>query len=200
MGPFTEASGHVKFLILAIDYFTKWVETASMKKFIWEFIICRFGLPQTIVSDNGTQFMDDGLQAWLKELQINQVFTSVVHPQANGQNPKENKQLRNTIHRDIKHKGHDSAEIGIPSARSLSIVDNDEELCLNLNLLKERRELAIIRESNYKCLLQKCYDSKFKICKFQAGDFVFCNNEASSQEPSGKLAPTWDYLIESKKF
>ncbi|XP_076932868.1 uncharacterized protein LOC143598561 [Bidens hawaiensis] len=49
MGPFPEAPGRVKFLIVAIDYFTKWVEakpvasitTSSVKKFIWEFIICR---------------------------------------------------------------------------------------------------------------------------------------------------------------
>ncbi|XP_076886533.1 uncharacterized protein LOC143536430 [Bidens hawaiensis] len=52
MGPFPEAPGRVKFLILAIDYFTKWVEAkpfasitvASIKKFLFEFIICRFGI------------------------------------------------------------------------------------------------------------------------------------------------------------
>ncbi|XP_076917499.1 uncharacterized protein LOC143577595 [Bidens hawaiensis] len=53
MGPFLEAPGRVKFLNVAIDYFTKWVEAkpvtsitaSSVKKFLWEFIICRFGLP-----------------------------------------------------------------------------------------------------------------------------------------------------------
>ncbi|XP_076895314.1 uncharacterized protein LOC143547895 [Bidens hawaiensis] len=92
MGPFIEAPGRVKFLLIAIDYFTKWVEAkplahitaANVKKFLWEYIICRFGLPQTIVSDNGTQFADKTLQEWLSELHINQVFTSVAHPQANG--------------------------------------------------------------------------------------------------------------------
>ncbi|XP_076919389.1 uncharacterized protein LOC143580173 [Bidens hawaiensis] len=55
MGPFPEAPGHVKILVVAIDYFTKWVEAkpletitaANIKKFIWKFIICHFGLPQT---------------------------------------------------------------------------------------------------------------------------------------------------------
>ncbi|XP_076925147.1 uncharacterized protein LOC143587865 [Bidens hawaiensis] len=63
MGPFPEAPGRVKFLIVAIDYFTKWVEAkpvasitaSSVKKFIWEFIICRFGLPLELVSDNGSK-------------------------------------------------------------------------------------------------------------------------------------------------
>ncbi|XP_076892064.1 uncharacterized protein LOC143543681 [Bidens hawaiensis] len=61
-GSFPEAPGRVKFLIVAIDYFTKWIEAqpvatinaASIKKLIWEFIICRFRLPMNLVSDNGT--------------------------------------------------------------------------------------------------------------------------------------------------
>ncbi|XP_076914243.1 uncharacterized protein LOC143573183 [Bidens hawaiensis] len=88
-----KAPGRVKFLIVAIDYFTKWVEAkpfasikaSSVKKFLWEFIICRFGLPQELGSDNRTRFADNGLQEWLKELQVIQNFTSVAHPQANGQ-------------------------------------------------------------------------------------------------------------------
>ena len=78
VGPFPEAPGRVKFLIVAIYYFTKWVEAKPLasitakivKKFIWEFIICRFGLPMAIVSDNGTQFADAHLQEWLAELQV----------------------------------------------------------------------------------------------------------------------------------
>ena len=56
------APGNIKYLIVAIDYFTKWVEAKplaiidgkNVKKFIWEFIICRFALPMQIVSDNET--------------------------------------------------------------------------------------------------------------------------------------------------
>ncbi|XP_076892122.1 uncharacterized protein LOC143543756 [Bidens hawaiensis] len=84
------------------------------------------------------------------------------------------------------------AEIGIPSARVLMIEDNDQELRMNLNLLEERKELASIREHNYKRHLQKYYNSRIQICEFDAGDFVFRNNEASGQEPLGKLAPTWE--------
>ncbi|XP_076906333.1 uncharacterized protein LOC143562407 [Bidens hawaiensis] len=83
-------------------------------------------------------------------------------------------------------------EIGIPSARILSTNNNEEELRLNLDLLEERRELALIREHKYKRQLQIYYDSRVQVCKFYAGDFVFCNNDALGQEPSGKLAPTWE--------
>ncbi|XP_076928305.1 uncharacterized protein LOC143592232 [Bidens hawaiensis] len=84
------------------------------------------------------------------------------------------------------------AEIGIPSARILMINDNDKELRMNLDLLEERRELALVREHNYKRQLQKYYDSRVQKCTFDAGDFVFRNNEASGQEPAGKLALTWE--------
>ncbi|GJX98810.1 reverse transcriptase domain-containing protein [Tanacetum coccineum] len=66
-GPFPEGAGKVKFLIVAMDYFTKWIEAKAMaiitgsqvKKFVWDNIVCRFGLPREIVSDNGKQFNDN---------------------------------------------------------------------------------------------------------------------------------------------
>ncbi|GJU78939.1 reverse transcriptase domain-containing protein [Tanacetum coccineum] len=63
-GPFPAAAGGLKFLIVAIDYFTKWIEAKAVatitgnqvKRFVWDNIVCRFGLPGEIVSDNGKQF------------------------------------------------------------------------------------------------------------------------------------------------
>ncbi|XP_021995730.1 protein NYNRIN-like [Helianthus annuus] len=100
VGPFPDAPGAVKFIIVAVDYFTKWVEAKALasttamviRKFIWEHIICRFGLPLRIISDNGTNFASDDLQKWFKEMKIEHHFASVAHPQANGQVESVNKQ------------------------------------------------------------------------------------------------------------
>ncbi|GJV97724.1 reverse transcriptase domain-containing protein [Tanacetum coccineum] len=62
-GPFLEGPRKVKFLIVAMDYFTKWIDTKAMakitgcrlKKFVWDNIVYHFGLPGEIVSDNGSQ-------------------------------------------------------------------------------------------------------------------------------------------------
>ncbi|GJY18452.1 reverse transcriptase domain-containing protein [Tanacetum coccineum] len=59
--PFPEGPGKVKFLIVAIDYFTKWIKAKpvatitgnQVKKFVWDNIVCRFGLLGEIISDNG---------------------------------------------------------------------------------------------------------------------------------------------------
>jgi ribonuclease HI/transposase InsO family protein len=101
VGPFPQAAGQVKFLLVAIDYFTKWVEARPLakitgqqvKKFVWEQIICRFGLPHTIITDNGKQFADNPFRGWCKELSVQQIFTSVAHPQANGQVERANRSL-----------------------------------------------------------------------------------------------------------
>ncbi|XP_035834295.1 uncharacterized protein LOC118482752 [Helianthus annuus] len=101
VGPFPEAPGAVKFIIVAVDYFTKWVEakalasttSAVVKRFIWEQIICRFGLPLRIITDNGTNFAADDLERWFKELNIEHTFSSVAHPQGNGQVEAVNKSI-----------------------------------------------------------------------------------------------------------
>ena len=60
VGSLPRGKKHVKFLLVAIDYFTKWVEVealstiteAKIQSFVWKNIICKFGIPWTIVSDN----------------------------------------------------------------------------------------------------------------------------------------------------
>ncbi|KAL2224041.1 UNVERIFIED_CONTAM: hypothetical protein Sindi_3052700 [Sesamum indicum] len=101
VGPFPQAAGQRKFLIVAVDYFTKWVEAELLAKisekevikFLWKNIICRFGIPRAIISDNGTQFSENKLKDWCKGLGIKQFFTSVNNPQANGQTEVTNRMI-----------------------------------------------------------------------------------------------------------
>lgn len=60
MGPLPKASGHRKFLLVATDYFTKWIDAEPLakitepmvEKFVWRNIITRIGVPFSIISDN----------------------------------------------------------------------------------------------------------------------------------------------------
>ena len=60
MGPFPIAIPQLKFLVVGIDYFTKWVEAEALatitekdvRSFVWRNIICRFGIPRVLVLDN----------------------------------------------------------------------------------------------------------------------------------------------------
>ena len=93
MGPFLTALRQLKFLVVDIDYFTKWVEAEplatitekSIRTFVWRNIICRYGIPRMFVSDNGKQFDNDAFRDFCTELGIKNHYSSPTHSQANGQ-------------------------------------------------------------------------------------------------------------------
>ncbi|CAJ2634768.1 unnamed protein product [Trifolium pratense] len=77
-----------------VDYILcEWVEAEPLSditsfrilRFFKRDVLCRFGIPQAVVTDNGTQFTDKGFQDFLAALGTKQHFTSVEHPQTNGQ-------------------------------------------------------------------------------------------------------------------
>ena len=93
LGPFPLAIRQMKYLVVANEYFTKWIEAEpvaqitahKIESFVWKNIVCRFGVPKRLVSDNGTQFASHLLKKLCEEVGIQQVFASVEHPQTNGQ-------------------------------------------------------------------------------------------------------------------
>ena len=64
MGPFPLGKKQLRFFIVAIDYFTKWVEAKPMMmiteakdtSFVWKNIIYKFRVPHVIISNKGKQF------------------------------------------------------------------------------------------------------------------------------------------------
>jgi hypothetical protein len=58
-----KASNRHEFILIAIDYFTKWVEAVSFSvlkaRFIESNFICRYGIPHEIILDNGMHFEDE---------------------------------------------------------------------------------------------------------------------------------------------
>ncbi|XP_021991096.1 uncharacterized protein LOC110887837 [Helianthus annuus] len=131
VGPFPEAPGAVKFIIVAVDYFTKWVEAKApasttstvVKRFIWEQIICRFGLPLRIITDNGTNFAADDLERWFKELHIEHTFSSVAHPQGNGQVEAVNKSIVDGIKTRLGEKRRGKARKTGPKWEGPYVID-----------------------------------------------------------------------------
>ncbi|GKA38002.1 reverse transcriptase domain-containing protein [Tanacetum coccineum] len=157
--PILEGLGRVKYLIVATDYFTKWMEakplaTITGKKvvnFTWDSIVCIFGIPATIITNNRTQFVNDLFKKWAENLKIQLIFTSVYHPQGNRAVERANKSLLRGIKKTNNGETPFSitygteavilVEIGMPTHRTTNLNEktNDQELRLNLDLLKERR-------------------------------------------------------------
>jgi ribonuclease HI len=92
------SKGH-KFVLLATDYFTKWVEAVPLKKvtsenmveFVKEHIIYQFGIPQTITTDQGAQFVSLEFREFAESMSIKLFNSSPYYTQANGQAEAANK-------------------------------------------------------------------------------------------------------------
>nr|GEU33198.1 reverse transcriptase domain-containing protein [Tanacetum cinerariifolium] len=197
-GPFSEGPGKVKFLIVAMDYFTKCIEAKAVatitggqvKKFVWDNIVCRFGIPGEKVLDNGKQFSDNPFKDSCDKLNITQRFASVKHPQSNGLVERANRSLGEGIKSHLVLP----TEIGMPTYRTaaVDVVSNDEELWLNMDLLEERRERAAICEAKAKSKMTKYYNARVYDVTFKPGDFVYRSNDASHAVAGGKLGPKWE--------
>uniref|UniRef100_UPI001C93D139 DDE-type integrase/transposase/recombinase n=1 Tax=Modestobacter italicus (strain DSM 44449 / CECT 9708 / BC 501) TaxID=2732864 RepID=UPI001C93D139 len=93
------SNGH-EYILVAIDYFTKWVEAASYKtlnakqvaRFIQNNIICRYGVPHEFISDNGQHFRKE-TEALLQKYDIKHHRSSPYRPQTNGAVEAANKNL-----------------------------------------------------------------------------------------------------------
>ena len=93
MGLFPTAMRQLKFLIVDIDYFIKWVEPKALAifteknvwGFVWRNIVYKYGIPRVMVSDNGKQFDNDSFRDFCSQLGIKNHYSSLAHPQANGQ-------------------------------------------------------------------------------------------------------------------
>ena len=89
--PLPKDPGSVKFLLVAIDYLTKWIEARPLweisankvEKFTWKHLICRYGLPYAIITENGTQLKAQAYEEFLTRLGVKHLMTSVEHPQTN---------------------------------------------------------------------------------------------------------------------
>jgi hypothetical protein len=61
VGPLPPSQGGNKFVVVAVEYFTRWIEakqlatitSKTVKKFFWQNIICKFGVTRTLTVDNG---------------------------------------------------------------------------------------------------------------------------------------------------
>ncbi|GAU32075.1 hypothetical protein TSUD_53430 [Trifolium subterraneum] len=166
LGPFTTSQGQAKFILVDVDYFTKWIEaepvatisSERVKKFYWKNILCRFGIPKYIVSDNGTQFTSESVINFGQEKGIRNTFISVQHPQANGQAESANK-------------------VDPPSWRRAT-------------LTAEVRETAHFREFMVKQRASRKYNTRVMAREFREGDLVL--KRPMGRNKRGKLAPNWE--------
>jgi transposase InsO family protein len=92
LGPLPPAQGNLKYVVVAVEYFSKWIEakplatitSVTVQKFFWQNIVCRFGVPKAITMDNETQFDAEAFKEFCEQIGTKIHFASVRHPESNG--------------------------------------------------------------------------------------------------------------------
>nr|GEU55795.1 reverse transcriptase domain-containing protein [Tanacetum cinerariifolium] len=145
-GPFPEGPGKVKFLIVAMDDFTKWIEAKAVR--------------QSLAVSKAPAVQ------WTRRKS---------KPELGGRNqgpPGRGKQELAVIPAKIRITTYHTTA-------AADLVYNDEELRLNLDLIEEQRERAVIHEAKAKLKMTKYYNVRVRGVAFKPDDFVYRCNDAS---------------------
>uniref|UniRef100_A0A2N9G8E1 RNA-directed DNA polymerase n=1 Tax=Fagus sylvatica TaxID=28930 RepID=A0A2N9G8E1_FAGSY len=115
IGPINPASGGCIWILVATEYFTKWVEAIPLRKatgaavanFIREHIITRFGIPYKLITDNGTPFINKDVREVLEHYRVKHRRSTPYYPQGNGQAEATNRMLLRILSKMVFDYGND---------------------------------------------------------------------------------------------
>jgi hypothetical protein len=105
MGPLPMTMSGKRYIVIAVDHFTKWVEiralesndAQSIASFFYEDVICRHGVPEILTTDQGTEFINELLTILTNTYKIRHIKTTAYHPQGNGQVERTNKTIKDIL-------------------------------------------------------------------------------------------------------
>ncbi|XP_021822576.1 uncharacterized protein K02A2.6-like [Prunus avium] len=109
---YSAASNQHAWILVATDYFTKWVEAESYRsissaqvvKFFEKHIVHRFGIPETITADNGPVFPSAETREYTEKMGIKLVHSTPYYPKSNGQAEVSNKVIKGILEKMIEEK------------------------------------------------------------------------------------------------
>nr|GEY89856.1 reverse transcriptase domain-containing protein [Tanacetum cinerariifolium] len=172
-GPFPVAVGGLKFLIVAIDYFTKWIEakvvaTITVKHLQTNSLVER---ANRSLGERIKARLDKHKGRWVEELSHVLWAHRTTIKVRTGDTP---------FSLVYETEAVIQAEIGMPTIRTaeVNVATNDDERRIDLDLLEKGA-------NGY-------YDAKVRGVSFRPGDFVYRANAASHAEDAGKLGPKWE--------
>ena len=98
LSPFPRVTSNRTFFLVAVDYFTKWTKAEALANII----VTRFGVPDSLVSDNGLQFDSKAFHEFCSNLGIKNKYSTPAYPQSNGQAEVVNKTIMNGLKKRLE--------------------------------------------------------------------------------------------------
>nr|XP_023886789.1 uncharacterized protein LOC111998898 [Quercus suber] len=204
-GPFPKAPGNKRYLLVATDYFTKWVETEPLasikdmdaKKFLWRNIVT-YSTPaysqgnghaeavNKVIVNGLKKRLVDAKGRWVEELS-HVLWTYRTTPSWS---------TRETpFAMTYGAEAMIPLETNFPTQRTSSFTpnSNDKLLGRSLDLVDERRERVMVQLACYQQKLKQRYDVNVKLRPLALGDLVLRKVVRAAKNPSwGKLGPNWE--------
>ncbi|XP_034693824.1 uncharacterized protein LOC117920420 [Vitis riparia] len=186
------SSGH-EYILVAIDYFTKWVEAASyamltaarVAKFIRSHIICRYGVPHELISDKGVHFKGE-VDMLIQEYGIQHHRSSAYRSQTNG-----------AVEAAVLPVEIEMGSLRVALEQHISEAEWAQSRYDQLSLLDEKRLTAVDHVQAYQRKMTRAFRKRVKPRKFQRGDLVLKFLRGLISDPRGKFRPSWSgpYVI-----
>ena len=115
MGPLPVSQRGYQCILVVTDIFTKWVEAfplrdtvaTTLAKVLVDEVICRYGVPKSIHSDQGANLCSSVVQGVCNLLNIDQTRTSAYHPMGNGQVERFNRTIEAMLAKVVKESQRD---------------------------------------------------------------------------------------------
>ncbi|CAA7040532.1 unnamed protein product [Microthlaspi erraticum] len=215
MGPFPTSFGD-QYILVAVDYVSKWVEAIAAPtndssvviKMFKSIIFPRFGVPRVVISDGGSHFINRIFANLLKKYGVRHKVASPYHPQTSGQVEISNRELKSILQKTTgKNRKDWSAKLddALWAYRTLSKhLSGQLHFILSMakraiyrgeapdptNELEEIRHLAYENTKIYKEKTKALHDRKIVPKSFAANDQVLLFNSRLKLFP-GKLRSRW---------
>jgi len=228
MGPFSLTKRGNCWILVIADYFTKWVEIFALPdataqtcaKIVFDCIICRYGAPERILSDNGAQFRSELVDSLAKLCAYHHSFTTPYHPQTDGLVERMNKTIQTILSFFTSHKQDDwddylaqaafvynitphsstletpyflmyGREPKTPLDISLKTSSSSKELEEWLSALHEVRSLVAENIKEAQEKYKKYYDKRHNEIPFKVGDKVLLHLPVVGEGMSKKFTHPW---------
>nr|GEV15456.1 reverse transcriptase domain-containing protein [Tanacetum cinerariifolium] len=148
MRPFPSSRGN-KYILVAVDYLSKWVEAKALPtndaRFVCKFLkslFVRFGTPRAIISDRSTHFCNDQFAKVMLKYSVTHCLTTPYHPQTSGQVKERSRKGQNRIKTGQKQEAWRSQEM--PEAVTVDRARKTEEN-KKKNERKRKHEQEVIK-------------------------------------------------------
>ncbi|KAL0305141.1 UNVERIFIED_CONTAM: hypothetical protein Sangu_3048900 [Sesamum angustifolium] len=181
VGPLPQATGQRKFLIVAVDYFTKWVEAEPLAKisekevikFLWRNIVCRFGHSPRHNIRQWNSVLGQQVQGMVQRTSDQTILHLYELPSVLWAYRTTPRTTTGETPFSLSY-GTDAvapAEVGELNWRvkHYDLEANEQGLRMNLDFVEEVRERASVRAAMYKARMAKAYNSRVRPRNFQVG-------------------------------